>query len=691
MVPLPGVEAPGPGRTRGLSYFFGAVFAANLVLLFVYQFVVCRHEVNSDSAVKVLLANEILQTGELFPKDWVYANGDLYAFFSHTLALPLIPLFGPGFVTHAIVGTLISLGLLLATWLVLRELWTPTWQRLAIMALIGSGISSLLAENLFGQATYGFIIMLNVAIVAIALRFSRQFETRPSIDWRSLAALASLSLLVSWNNPKRALVMLAAPFLSSCLAVLTARFPSTPSMARLKRAPEMWVALAHVVGFSLGALAYFVVVERPINNVDPAAMATWLGTDAIWRNAVHALLGVLAQLGGVPIAGGPVVSGWGLYEALRLVLAMVLLWGVVRATRHLLPSTTVPLRFVAVFTLVGGALSLMFFAFTTVPDTLNPVMSARYLVPALFTGLLLLPGLSPERPVRAHSTGLVIVGTIALVSVCGATTLSIPGYGSTGRTWFEARQRGMRRQALISFLKEQGLKFGYATYWNAGALTLLSDGAVTIRQIQLETLPVPMHLHGSNRWFRPAEWQGETFLLLSQAELKRIDRTLLEAQLGGATRTLSFGDFKVLVFGKNLSNLQGWSDLVEAAQTFDVTPRSPHVIGRYQPQDAFHGTLSSAVGESGELLFGPYMWLAPGKYRVSFDVAAEGQSPVGTLQVTARRSTVEVVTQPLQPGPRSARVLEFELAQEEKFVEFRVLANGTGALTLHNVKLERAR
>ncbi|MBL8939454.1 MAG: hypothetical protein JNM69_33140 [Archangium sp.] len=76
---------------------------------------------------------------------------------------------------------------------------------------------------------------------------------------------------------------------------------------------------------------------------------------------------------------------------------------------------------------------------------------------------------------------------------------------------------------------------------------------------------------------------------------------------------------------------------------------------------------------------------------MSFDVAAEGQSPVGTLQVTARRSTVEVVTQPLQPGARSARVLEFELAQEEKFVEFRVLANGTGALTLHNVKLERAR
>jgi hypothetical protein len=82
-----------------LSRFFGLLLLGNLALLGLYEFVTFKYEVHSDSAVKVLLANEILETGELFPHEWVYANGDVYAFFCHTLALPLVPLFGPGFVT----------------------------------------------------------------------------------------------------------------------------------------------------------------------------------------------------------------------------------------------------------------------------------------------------------------------------------------------------------------------------------------------------------------------------------------------------------------------------------------------------------------------------------------------------------------------------------------------------------------
>ncbi len=79
-----------------LSRFFGLLLLGNLALLGLYEFVTFKYEVHSDSAVKVLLANEILETGELFPHEWVYANGDVYAFFCHMLALPLVPLFGPG-------------------------------------------------------------------------------------------------------------------------------------------------------------------------------------------------------------------------------------------------------------------------------------------------------------------------------------------------------------------------------------------------------------------------------------------------------------------------------------------------------------------------------------------------------------------------------------------------------------------
>lgn len=682
-----------PPARDPLSWFFGAVLLINVVLLGVYQFVTFQFELHSDSAQKVLLANEIYQTGEFFPKDWVYANGDLYAFFTHTLAIPLIPLLGTGFLTHAVTGLLISLLLLGVTWLVLLELPFRRWHRLAMLSFLASGVSSLMAENLYGQLTYGFIIMLNLAIVAVALRWVRTFPERASFDWRPLVLLGGLSLLVTWNNPKRAVVMLVVPFLASCAAVAATRLSGLPmSLPRLKRVPEFWVGLAHVAGFLVGSLCYLAVMNRPINNVDAAAQASWLASDAIWRNAGYAVLGVLAQLGGVPVVGGPVGSPWGVYEALRVVLAIVLLWGVVRAVRRLGESPASSLRFVAVFTMVAGGLALLFYVFTTLPDMINPLVTARYLVPALFTGLLLVPALMGDGPMGGGRTGIVMFGAVALTALLGTLTLAIPGYGSTGRTFEEATWRGRKRLDLVAFLKKQGLRYGYATYWNAGAFSVLSDGDVKVRQIEIAgDLPVPMHHHASNRWFRPGEWSGESFLLLHQYELRKINRPLLDAQLGAPTRSVTFGDFTVLVYPQNPSNqLAGWSDLMEKAQTFAVNSRSPHVIGRYQALDPSHGSLSSTAGEKGELLFGPFLWLASGKYRVAFDVAAEGSSQLGRLEVTASKSALKLAEQPLVAGPRQSHALEFTLEKEAQFVEFRVVTNGSGAVTVHGVTIERA-
>lgn len=682
-----------PPQRDPLSWFFGALLFINLVLLVVYQFLTFRLELHSDSAVKVLLANEIYQSGEFFPKDWVYANGDIYAFFSHTLAIPLIPLLGTGFATHAVTGLLISLLLLLVTWLLLRELPFRRWHRLAILSFLASGVSSLLAENLYGQMTYGFIIMLNLAIVTLALRWVRNFPGRASFEWPPLIALGVLSLLVTWNNPKRALVMLVVPFLASCAAVAATRLSGTRlSFARLKAVPELWVGLAQAAGFLVGSLCYFAVMNRPINNVDAAAQASWLASDAIWRNAGYAVLGVLAQLGGVPVVGGPVGSPWGAYEALRVLLAIVLLWGVLRVVRRLAESPASSLRFVAVFTMASGGLALLFYVFTTLPDMVNPLVTARYLVPALFTGLLLLPALMGDSPWGGGRTGIVMFGAVVLTGLLGAMTLAIPGYGSTGRTWEEATFRGSKRLDLVAFLKKQGLRYGYATYWNAGAFSVLSGGEVKVRQIEIAgDLPVPMHHHASNQWFRPSQWSGESFLLLNQGELKKINRALLDAQLGTPTRTVTFGDVTVLVYPENPSNkLAGWSDLMEKAQTFEVSSRSPHLIGRYQASDPSRGSLTSSVGEKGELLFGPFMWLAAGNYRVSFDVAGEGAPSLGKLEVTAAKGAVKLVEQPLAAGPRQSRVLEFKLEREWQFVEFRVLTNGSGSISVYGVTIERA-
>ena len=63
---------------------------------------------------------------------------------------------------------------------------------------------------------------------------------------------------------------------------------------------------------------------------------------------------------------------------------------------------------------------------------------------------------------------------------------------------------------------------------------------------------------------------------------------------------------------------------------------------------------------------------------------------LGKLEVTASKSALKIGEQPLGAGPRQSRVLEFTLEKEAQFVEFRVVTNGSGAVTVHGVTIERA-
>jgi len=62
----------------------------NFLLLCWYLFVVYKTGFHSDSAAKVLLAREIVETGQYFPRDWNFVNGDLFVLFGHTFIIPLL-------------------------------------------------------------------------------------------------------------------------------------------------------------------------------------------------------------------------------------------------------------------------------------------------------------------------------------------------------------------------------------------------------------------------------------------------------------------------------------------------------------------------------------------------------------------------------------------------------------------------
>jgi hypothetical protein len=72
---------------------------------------------------------------------------------------------------------------------------------------------------------------------------------------------------------------------------------------------------------------------------------------------------------------------------------------------------------------------------------------------------------------------------------------------------------------LTDFLLDHELEYGYATFWQAQAITLLSNQKVRVRNITVDQSGISPRLYQSNKnWYQDRQETNEYFLLLDQTE-----------------------------------------------------------------------------------------------------------------------------------------------------------------------------
>src|SRR5690606_26271078 len=117
-------------------------------------------------------------------------------------------------------------------------------------------------------------------------------------------------------------------------------------------------------------------------------------------------------------------------------------------------------------------LTLLLQIATSIPDMRDPIQSSRYLVPSVMLCLILIL-LSPTNWNRSPlwTIFIVLASTTTLLSsynnyrnsdLSSAQALAQPGQVNPART------------QLIALLRREGLEYGYATFWNAGSVSVLS-------------------------------------------------------------------------------------------------------------------------------------------------------------------------------------------------------------------------
>ncbi|UGQ45485.1 hypothetical protein [Massilia endophytica] len=658
------------------------LLCCNLALLLFFLTFDYQLIFHSDAAVKNLLAQEIYETGRFFPRDWNYVNKDLWVFGTQAFIVPLLAFLPNGIGVHILSDCLSAVLIIWSAWLFTALLDVSRAARLAGLLVITAGISLIMAEHVFGQAAYGTLFYL--ASFLLYCYWRQLHATGRDYWWWSLGSML-VSLQVFWTNPQRAAVFYLLPLAAAAFALKLNELRQQRAHLPVKR-------LRHWRSFGLFVLAGVLGVllngytMRHVHNAPGLTELAWLDFDGMRRQLAAVIQGLLILFDALPRLGTDVVHPAGAYRILRLLTGLAMLYLLPVAMLRILGPKHPGRLFCAAFTAAALCLNLIMMLTTTVADAGSPDGAIRYLVPTVLNMLMILAALSVDGlhlGLKERVAGLAVV---AVLSLSAAPTYLFPYY-----LHFAGLPPSLKLPTdpmrLVHFLHEQNLKYGYASFWQAGKFTVLSSHTIKIRQVNFEQgVPVPMRVLASNRWFEPAAWEGETFLLLNDAELATVDRAYLARHLGEPVRTLRFETWNILVYGSNMATLPMWDEMLRSPVSYPINDKTPHQIGALRG-----GALAAGPGAEGALYYGPFRKLAPGRYRVSFDVEAKGEAEAGFGHVDVSSSAGQAVhgKTPIAQAGRQRLEVDFDTAEPLKLVEFRAFSNGKGELVLHGIDAVR--
>lgn len=138
-----------------------------------------------------------------------------------------------------------------------------------------------------------------------------------------------------------------------------------------------------------------------------------------------------------------------------------------------------------------------------------------------------------------------------------------------------------------------------------------------------------------------------------------------------------------------------WTCGSKKAVNMEKTPRT---VGKIETIDGKQ-VLSTAKGEGGFLMYGPYIPMTEGNWRLTVKLSAEGPigAQVGWIDVhqinNVDKSDIELSTRKIiaqEPGDVRQYNLEFDTTGESKYrYEFRINTSGAGPVRVYSVEYQR--
>lgn len=181
-------------------------------------------------------------------------------------------------------------------------------------------------------------------------------------------------------------------------------------------------------------------------------------------------------------------------------------------------------------------------------------ITGRYLVPVYNNGIILtaivFSGLLEKSGVFIKRTAMFFLLSYILLSnglyLCDQKESILDrGYGSFAQGTV----------AIAKQLEEMGLKYGYATFYNAEEYSALTNNCVQVHTITVEENKIsPSYWLTVDRYYEPSNYIGETFLMLTGDELQRFaPEGISNSYLGDAEEVYEINGLHILVYDHNIA------------------------------------------------------------------------------------------------------------------------------------------
>jgi hypothetical protein len=599
---------------------------ANIGMLVFYSLVTFKLQFTTDSATKSLLANEVLNLGELLPAGWFYVNNDIWVVLNHLFLVPLIQIFGLNYLSYAVNNLLFYCFYGVAIYFFVSRLTISSKSKYFIAILAISSLSYYYAMYLFGEIAYLPIYAFIFLLLGIVNRVTDADESSLNKYYLGLFLLVAFFTI---HNPQRVLIFNLMPIL---LASASLYFIDSTQKVRYLR-----LSLVGLASFIVSAIFHYIVIQRNVTITSGANTLLFADYEQVLSHVSIFFAGLLDVFNLVDGEQHSPFSFPGLVRLGSFCFFALTVLSLVKVRKKFDRENVVvliPCLLITYYLFVD-----MFLYIFTVPLAQN-VATFRYFYPVVLLSFIVMAFFLEQLRWARHLKLIALVVVVLFLSMSNYSRYVSPGLSDEFNP----------HEPLAEYLTEHGLTYGFASFWHSYVTTVFAENKALIAPVHLSNF-VPHNWLSSKDWYTQYG-ADETFIVLDNDEYQKNYNAIITKIGTEPVRVDRVNGFWVAVFDRNVAyELDPREYFLELEHSIDFSIKGyPKFIREWDGFSHYEPSFRWSEGKKSSLAFSEKL---PGSFNLVFSGFPFDVSKSSTLEVVVGTDVKTVI---LKSGVQSYQV-----------------------------------